>query len=213
MDESDSSQIPACYSQAKDYSASIQQWILFREQIQSKSEIRVIRDDFVFENINSPASTSLQVINEGNVCWAVLNDQLKSDDPPVVCLTGDCWGDDEEDALFADRWEFGWESNETVSEFALAQIVHMLRGERGGCNVEVQESAEELVEAMEHYFQRSTWFGKTCIFESPDLFATVRRRRLNLEIRGNLELSDLPDCILRNINHGGAFHGILVPVQ
>lgn len=213
MEETDLSPLPSCYSQAKDYSASIQQWILFREQVQSKSEIRVIRDDFVFENINTPASISLQVISEGNVCWAVLNDQLKMDDPPVVCLTGDCYGDYEEDVLFADCWELGWESHETVSEFALEQIAHKLRGERGGCSVEVKESAGVLFEAMEHYFQRSTWFGNTCIFESPDLFATVRGRQLSLEVRGDLELSDLPQCVLKNINHGGAFHGILVPVR
>jgi hypothetical protein len=210
MDLVDASKKPNGYPQVDSYPASVRQWILFREEVQSKIE-QSVRDDFVVKNVYDSTSLSLQVISEGNVCWAVLGKHLELEDPPVVCLTGDCHGDYEDGTAFANRWKFGWESNETVTEFALDQIVHMLRGERGGCNVEVQETSVELIEAMEDYFQQSTWFGHTCIFESPDLFATVRDRRLNVEVRGDLALSDLPDCIVRNINHGGAFHGILVP--
>ena len=193
------------------YSPSMQQWILFNEEIRNKTDLRVIRDDFIVEKINDPDSTSLQVISEGNVCWAVLNSHIHLDDPPVTRLTGDCHGDYDEDLHFANRWTLEWECNDTVTDFALDQIVFKLRGERGGCSVEVQETSSELLDAMTNYFQRSTWFGETCIFESPDVFATVRGRQLNLEIRGNLELSDLPGCITGNLNHGGAFHGVLIP--
>lgn len=191
---------------------SVRQWISFREEIDAKGQPSIIRDDFIVERISDPAAISLQVISEGNVCWAVLEEYLHLEDPPVVCLTGDCHGDHDDNMLFSDRWEYdGWQSNETVSEFALEQVVHMLRGERGGCNVEVLQTASEIIDVMTEYFERSTWFGHTCIFESQDLFATVRDRNLNLEIRGDFEFSDLPAWITENMDHGGAFHGILVP--
>ena len=190
---------------------SIMQWILFREEIHAKGQLSIIRDDFVAERICDPQAISLQVVSEGNVCWAVLDEHLHLEDPPVACLTGDCHGDYDHDVLFTNRWEYGWQSNETVSEFALDQVVHKLRGERGGCNIEVLETSTEIIDAMTEYSQQSTWFGDTCIFESQDMIATVRGRSLNLEIRGDFEFSDLPACVTRNINHGGAFHGILVP--
>ena len=198
-------------SVARTYPHSVRQWIKFCNEVRDKVSASVLRETFVVENINSPPALSLQELSEGNVCWAVLNEHLKLDDPPVCRLTGDCHGDYDENLAFADRWEYEWQSDESVSEFAFSQVEFMLRGESGGCSVEVHEDSEKFIEEMKEFFQRATWFAGTCVFESPDIFATVRNRRLNIEVRGRIGLSELPDCVVRNINHGGAFRGILIP--
>ena len=187
------------------------QWIEFKQELIRLDLNYITRECLDVAKVNSPPSISLQEISEGNCCWVVLESNLAIPDPPVHVLSGACHGDFDPSISFADRWELSYVTAATLSEFALSQVFHMLRGDAGGCSVRIQEDLEQFKEEMRQGFERTSSFGRSLIFESTNMIAKLKADYLLFEARGSIEKSDLPPCVARNLNHGGGFHGCLVP--
>jgi hypothetical protein len=187
------------------------QWIEFKQELIRLNLNYITRECLDVAKVNSPPSISLQEISEGNCCWVVLDSNLAIPDPPVHVLSGACYGDFDPSIAFADRWELSHENAATLSEFALSQVFHMLRGDAGGCGVWIEEDLENFKQEMKQEFDRTSVFGQSLIFESADMIATLKASRLLFEAKGAIGKSDLPSCVARNLDHGGSFHGCLVP--
>ena len=195
----------AGYPIAHELPPSVRQWIVFHEDTKKRP---LYRDNVRIERIKSPKSVSIMEIVEKDACWAIRNADLGQDDPPVTTLSEINYTDN-----FGERWGEPEVAAPSVSEFALHCIIHSLYANAGGCWFAIEEPLDDFQTEMRIYFDRTTRFGETIVFESHGMIAFIYNcgyggPQMKLELRRKTQREKLPNCIVRNLKDAGK-HGCL----
>jgi hypothetical protein len=189
---------------------SFGEYCSFAEELKAQNAFGILRDDFEINRVPGNDATSLLLQGEGDVYWAVKDENLGEADPPVDVFYQDCSSGTGESFAHVGT------CSTSITSFLLGHMAHFLHGAGGGCLVEVAPTAE-FITAMRAAFPVGSEFGDLRIFEKQNVFALVlkpifdEQHYLLVEVWREILETEIPDCVWAQTKHGGAFHGMLAP--
>jgi hypothetical protein len=157
-----------------------------------------LRDVYEVIRLERQGAVSLMLQYEGDVYWAVKEEDLGGDDPPVHSY--EVSGDEH-------NWEqkdFAYQKLEapTIPGFVLGHMVWFLRHKAGGFCVPLKPSPEFLSE-MRRAFPVATVFGHLQIFEAENLFVAItppdsafETHLMHVNVWRRIPRAQIPACVL-----------------
>ena len=162
----------------------------------------ILRDNYRIERLEDHQATSLMLQGEGDFYWAVRDEYLTEDDPPVdgYHLTDDA-------GTFEYFGAFG-----PITTFILDHMTGIyLRGRGGSFNVDI-DPTDAILKEMRASFQVYAEFGPLRIFEMEKIIAHVRPNPygdptdpfvLTVEVWRPIPRERIPACVLALVGGGG----------
>ena len=188
--------------------SSFREWISLASELIEKVRFNIFRDSYKVTSLDTLSATTLLLQSEGNYYWAVKNENLALEDPPVDGYWLDYRMNPERFIWFA-------KDAEHITSFAMEHLAYFLRGTGGGCSVKVTLD-DEFLNEMKHSFDTYSRFDHLSIFEKPNIIAIIAPNifegghSLIVEIWKSVAKSEIPECIYERIKGGGSFHGMLL---
>jgi|GEM_PF-3510960 len=187
---------------------SFQEWLAFADELLAQDAFEILRDCYEITRIEEQGATSLLLQGEGDVYWAIRDENLTDSDPPVdtYCLDYES-GDEDRFSLCGTEWPH-------ITTFIFGHMAHFLDGKGGGCFVRV-EATDDFLNEMHKAFPVNSCFDTIHIFEKQDLIVLIlpteydpEKYHMLVEVFRPIPMSDIPNCVLVRTNNGGAFHGM-----
>lgn len=188
---------------------SFREWISLASELLEEGRFNIFRDSYEVANLTDLSAISLLLQSEGDYYWAVKNQNLAFEDPPVEGY----WLDYR---LTPERFVWFIRDAEHITSFVFGHLAYFLHGEGGGCSVEITIDDDFLYQ-MKHSFDTFSMFDHLSIFEKPNIIAIIipdpsdKRHNLLVEIWKTISRKEIPECINDRIRGGGGFHGMLMP--
>jgi hypothetical protein len=192
---------------------AFREWIDFAGELADHNAFStVLRDGYEVSRLQDHRAVSLILQCEGDVYWAVKEEDWGEDDPPVEFYHLDYERDDGE------HFAAGGTHSPHITSFVLLHMACFLHGKGGGFGVEIDPSAEFLAQMCES-FDAAAKFGDLLIFERPNIFAMIEPAgkygsdtpRLTVEVFRPIPMSEVPACVRARATNGGSFHGMFAP--
>jgi hypothetical protein len=185
---------------------SFREYIAFAEELTAQAAFGILRDTYDVCRLEEHSATSLLLQCEGDVYWAVKDENLIADDPAVEMYYLDYDNDE--------RFVHGGTEWPTITSFVLGHMAHYLNGAGGGCLVSV-EATDGLITELNNSFAVHSQLGNIQIFEKQDVIVLLvpnsferNDHHMFVEVFRPMPLSEIPECILKHTMNGGAFHGM-----
>jgi hypothetical protein len=190
-------------------SPSIHEWAAFAADLQQAGVFdRAFRDRFTLGWDTDIEAVTLLTLAEGDVCWAVHQQYLGREDPPV-----DAW----RPAPTSRRsWDWWRRHSPTTSLFALQHLIAYLHPAGGGFNMNVPPSPE-LVERLRSIGRTSIDLGSQVLIEDDDLLVLVGKslwtpdEETDITVQaaiGACRTGSIPQILVDLARRGGGmFHG------
>ena len=185
---------------------SLQEWIRLCCDLIDQNKEGCFRDYFVIERVPGHDAIGFLLQCEGDVYWAVQQEDMKLDNPPITTYLLDYDADHEK----FDRFD---QNTSCFTEFVLKHLSYFVYPKGGSFHVQVN-NGEAIKEQFKQYFNVSVTVGHLHIYESDDkvffLFPDDFDER-ELRLHGNLKREeggiDLPEFIIGLTRDGGSFTG------
>lgn len=190
---------------------SFREWVAFSTELIAQGSFGILRDCYEVTRLEEHRATSLLLQGEGDVYWAVKDENLGEPDPPIDMYFLDY------ESETSDRFVHCATEYPHLTSFVLGHMSYFLHGKGGGCLVRVNPSDEFLAE-MHAAFPVQSKFDDLLIFEKLNLivmlFPTGSKTdecHMLVELFRPIPMREIPDCIIAHTTNGGAFHGMLAP--
>lgn len=142
-------------------SPSIHEWAAFAADLQHAGVFgQAIRDDFTLGWDTDIEAVTLLTLGEGDACWAIHQQDLGREDPPV-----DLW---RPARMGLRRWDWWRGHTPTTSQFALQHLIAYLRPAGGGLYTNVPPSPE-LADRLRSIGRTSIDLSGQVLIEDDDL--------------------------------------------
>ncbi len=188
---------------------SFREWISFAEELYAQNAFRILRDDYKVTRLEGHSAISLIMQGEGDVYWAVKEEDFQSEDPPVHTYFVDFEKNEiEHDGL----------DSSCITTFVLKHLAVYLEGKGGGFGAEVKVTEAFLAE-MRRVFPVAVSFDHLQVFEMENIFAMIEPsrfgcgHRLSVEVWRPIPMDRIPACVLACTKNGGWFRGAFIPVD
>jgi len=189
--------------------SSFREWISLASELIEKERFDIFRDSYNVTSLKTLSATSLLLQKEGDYYWAVKNENLALEDPPVDGY----WLD-----YRMNPKGFVWftRNAEHITSFVFEHLAYFLRGKGGGCSVKVTVD-DDFLNEMKQSFDTYFLFDHLSIFEKPNMIAIIAPRTFDegqsliVEIWKRIARSEIPRCVNERIKGEGSFHGMLLP--
>jgi uncharacterized protein (TIGR02996 family) len=172
---------------------SVREWIAFHQDLEQYSP-SMLRDRFIIEPVPGCEALSLLLQAEGDYYWAVREDDLDLDDPPVHGY-----------------WEgpVGFHHHErraaSVTDWVLGRVIWCARG-HSGFSVEFPDGAR-LLRQLTEVFPPPVAFERALLFELPNLRVQLMGEHFSAEMRCPMQREQVPAFFWEYTRNGGG-HGI-----
>lgn len=179
--------------------SSFQEWIRFSEELRQQNKFHdVLRDEYIIERLKEHKAISLMIQYEGDHFWAVREENLSQDDPPVDGYTLDYDSSEE-------KFDYVRQEAEHITSFVLYHMVFFIYGAGGNFVVNL-DSVDDLLGEMQKTFEVQAKWGRLNIFENENIFALVcpnlygaTKYELLVRFWQKMSEDEIPDCILERI--------------
>jgi hypothetical protein len=173
---------------------SFREWISFSDELLDGHWDRVWRDCYEVRRLEGHPAVSLMIQGEADTYWAVREDLLSEDDPPVDSYSLDY--DAPKENSFAHKGQY----SPRITSFVLKHLSYTLRGRGGRCFTEVEPTAQ-FRSQMRQSFAVSSRLDDIHVFENRNLVAVMfpdppgPRWHLQAEAWKLIPSSVIPNCI------------------
>lgn len=184
---------------------SFREYIAFDDELFSQNACGILRDSYRVVRLDDHSATSLMLISENDVYWAVKDENLSDDDPPVETYYLD-YGNEE-------RFIYGGTAWPTITSFVLGHMAHFLYGRGGGCCIRVKltdETRNEMYEA----FPVTSQMDNIQIFEKQNIVVFLisdidgnQKETILVNFFRSIPIIEIPNCIMAHTGNGGCFYG------
>lgn len=197
---------------------SFREWLGYCEELMAISRgeddtaFEILRDAYevVRLEVEEHRAISLLIQGEADYYWAVKEEHLTQDDPPV-----DGYPLDYERPFSESHFRHDGEVAPHITSFVLERLAYFLHGNGGGALVTVKLNDKFLAQ-MRAAFPVAVRFDHLYLFEKENIFALLIPHQhhpteylLSVDIWQPVPRNQVPDCIWENLRRGGAFHGML----
>jgi len=188
---------------------SFREWNSLASELIEKGRFDIFRDAYKVTNLDTLSATTLLLQTEGDYYWAVKNENLALEDPPVDGY----WLDYR---LNPERFDWFARDAEHITSFVMEHLGYYLQGNGGGCSVNVTVD-DDFLNEMKQAFDTHSTFDHLSIFEKPNMIAIIAPNSFNggysliVEIWKTIAKNEIPECIDARLQNGGSFRGMLSP--
>ena len=194
---------------------SIHEWAAFAADLRHAGVFgRAMRDDFTLGWDEDCEALTLLTLGEGDVCWAVHEQYLGREDPPV-----DLW---RPARMGVRRWEWWREWTPTTSQFALQHLIAYLHPAAGGFHTDVPPS-HELDGRLRNAGRTSVDLGGQVLIEDDDLVILAGKSlwseadETGITIQaaiGPARTASIPQVLVELARRGGGmYHGAFLDLR
>ena len=176
--------------------SSLREWIGFSEELLKQNKFsKILRDNYEVVRLKEHRAISLMLQAEGDYYWAVSEDNLSLEDPPVDGYLLD---------YDTEKFGFFMRESDRLTSFVLEHMSDFLRVTGGTFVVDLDlESRDRLLDEMQASFTVYARWDSLNIFESENILAIVFPNKLEPEqyilkvlLWRSLSTIQRPECLV-----------------
>ncbi|NEO88215.1 MAG: hypothetical protein F6J87_28750 [Spirulina sp. SIO3F2] len=186
---------------------SFREYIAFADELIAQNAFRILRDGYRVRRLDEHSATSLLLISENDVYWAVKDEFFADDDPPVDIYFLDY--DNDKERRFIGRGT----RYPSITSFVLEHMAHFLYGKGGGFCVRVELTDANRNE-MYAVFPVTSQMDNIQIFEKKNIVVFLisdindnKRQMMHVNFFRPIPTAEIPECLKACTSNGGCFHG------
>ena len=178
----------------------------------SNNYSHIFRDIYKVERLDEHKAYSLMLQAEGDLYWAVKDEDMNFEDPPVHMYIMDYNSNIE-------KFNYYKQYSNNLSSFVFMHLSNFIyKTNTGGFGTTISKS-DTIIQTISNYFDNSTEFGEIKIYEKENLIALLYpdiygdeedEYHFSLEMWKGLNVDSIPNQILELTKHGGNFHGVFI---